>query len=154
MSFDLQGKIRIKDDGASRTLEKIAKQTDQVRKATESYRDSTGRLRNSQGRFINDTEKMNHKLKESKSLFGSLKGAFSGGLGFGIGNAVINGIGNVTRAATDFLGDSVKKAMDFEAQMLTIEALTGATADEMKRMSNLALFEGARTKYGRCFTAA
>jgi len=154
MSFDLQGKIRIKDDGASRTLEKIARQTDAVRKATDNYRDSTGRLRNAQGKFINDTEKMNRELKQSKSLFGSMKGAFAGGLGFGIGNAAINGIGNMARMATDFLGDSVTKAMDFEAQMLSIEALTGATANEMKRMQNLALFEGARTKYGRCFTAA
>jgi len=154
MSFDLQGKIRIKDDGASRTLEKIAKQTEAARKATEGFSDSNSKLNKSQGRVTNSMDKMNRQMKESRSLFGSLKGAFAGGLGFGVGNAVINGIGNVASATADFVGDSVKKAMDFEAQMLSIQALTGATSTEIKSMQNLALFEGARTKYGICFTAA
>lgn len=147
MSFDLQGKIRITDDGASRVLKNITKQTDDVRRATDNYRDSTSKMRTSQNRFIDNTEKMNRELKESHSLFGSLKGAFAGGIGFGLGNAVLNGIGNVASATAGFVGDSVKKAMDFEAQMLSIQALTGATSTEIKGMQNLALFEGARTKY-------
>ncbi|WP_339273711.1 phage tail tape measure protein [Paenibacillus sp. FSL W8-0426] len=45
------------------------------------------------------------------------------------------------------VGDSIKKAMDFESQMQTIKALTGASADEMGRLNALALEQGALTKY-------
>lgn len=147
MSFDLTGKINIKDNGAMKTFNNLEKQMDQVRKATDNYRDATGKLRNSQGKFITDTDKMNRKLRESKSLFGDMKGAFAGGMGFGVGNTVINGIGNAASAAAGLIGDSVKKAMDFEAQMLSLQALTGATDKQRKSMQELALAEGMRTKY-------
>jgi TP901 family phage tail tape measure protein len=42
---------------------------------------------------------------------------------------------------------SVNKAMDFESQMSTIQALTGATNAQMKQMTQLALDMGAKTKY-------
>lgn len=42
---------------------------------------------------------------------------------------------------------SVKKTMDFESEMSTIQALTGATNSQMKQMQNLAIKMGAETKY-------
>jgi TP901 family phage tail tape measure protein len=42
---------------------------------------------------------------------------------------------------------SIKKAMNFEAQFSTIQALTGATTGEMAKMESLALQMGASTKY-------
>ena len=42
---------------------------------------------------------------------------------------------------------SAKKAMDFESQMSTIKALTGATSEQMAQMQKLALDMGANTKY-------
>ncbi|MFF0918042.1 phage tail tape measure protein [Brevibacillus sp. NPDC003359] len=42
---------------------------------------------------------------------------------------------------------SINKAMDYEAQMSSIKALTGASNTEMMRMSNLAMEMGASTKY-------
>jgi len=58
-------------------------------------------------------------------------------------------VGGVALAykAVDTAMSSVKKAMDFEAQLSSIKALTGATADEMARMQKLALEMGAATKY-------
>ena len=50
-------------------------------------------------------------------------------------------------AAVGLAGASVKKAMDFESQLSTIKALTGATGEEMKKMSDLALDMGSKTKY-------
>jgi len=77
-----------------------------------------------------------------------------------VGTSVFSGItSSVTRLAGaigiaaaawktyDIAMDSVKKAMDFEAQMSSIQALTGATNDEMRQMSSLALKMGAQTKY-------
>ncbi|MGG1644147.1 phage tail tape measure protein [Paenibacillus sp. NRS-1782] len=46
-----------------------------------------------------------------------------------------------------FAADSVKKAMDFESQMKTVQALTGATDEQTKAMQQLALEQGALTKY-------
>lgn len=51
-------------------------------------------------------------------------------------------IGGVALAA-----DSVQKAMDFESQLSTIQALTGASNEEMAQMQTLALKMGSATKY-------
>lgn len=50
-------------------------------------------------------------------------------------------------AAGAVISNSLEKSMNFESQMSTIKALTGATADEMSRMQSLALKMGADTKY-------
>lgn len=42
---------------------------------------------------------------------------------------------------------SLNKAMDYEAQMSSIKALTGASSAEMKQMSDLAMEMGQTTKY-------
>ncbi|QDX93640.1 phage tail tape measure protein [Brevibacillus laterosporus] len=49
--------------------------------------------------------------------------------------------------ATAVVFKSVNKAMDFEAQLSSIQALTGATNTEMAAMQKLALDMGAKTKY-------
>ncbi|BFH63903.1 phage tail tape measure protein [Paenibacillus azoreducens] len=50
--------------------------------------------------------------------------------------------------AAAYLGvNSVHKAMDFESELSTIQALTGATNAEMAKMQTLALKMGADTKY-------
>lgn len=45
------------------------------------------------------------------------------------------------------IGKAVQTAMDFEAQMSSIKAVTGATADQMKQLQTQAIEAGARTKY-------
>jgi TP901 family phage tail tape measure protein len=60
--------------------------------------------------------------------------------------AAIAGLGaGLSVAATAV--SSFQKAMDFEAQLSSIQALTGATGAEMADMSKLALSMGADTKY-------
>jgi TP901 family phage tail tape measure protein len=62
---------------------------------------------------------------------------------------VVKQLGLITGAASAvgaaFL--SAKKAMDFETQMSTIKALTGASSAEMKQMTDLAMEMGSKTKY-------
>ena len=64
-------------------------------------------------------------------------------------SSVASQLGLVVGAAgaVALAGASVKKAMDFESQLSTIKALTGATGEEMKKMSDLALDMGSKTKY-------
>jgi TP901 family phage tail tape measure protein len=58
-------------------------------------------------------------------------------------------LGILTSAGAVVAGgfSAVKKSMDFESEMSTIKALTGATGGQMKQMTNLALQMGAKTKY-------
>ena len=71
-----------------------------------------------------------------------------GGMRTGVGE-VAKQIGLLVGAAgaVGVAFSSVNKAMDFESQMSTIKALTGATNDQMAQMQKLALDMGAKTKY-------
>jgi TP901 family phage tail tape measure protein len=90
---------------------------------------------------------MGDKLRKSGKEAKSAKDGFDGLRG-GIGKtAAIFGSLAAAAGATAFAYSSVKKAMQFEAQMSTIKALTGATNDEMREMQGLALKMGAQTKY-------
>lgn len=57
------------------------------------------------------------------------------------------GMGAATVGAGGLMLNSADKAMDFEAQLSSIKALTGATSEEMERMRALSLKLGADTKY-------
>jgi TP901 family phage tail tape measure protein len=65
----------------------------------------------------------------------------------------ISGVSAAVGVLTSGLGSaaiatkSLSKALDFEAQMSTIKALTGATSTQMKQMEDLALTMGSKTKY-------
>lgn len=60
---------------------------------------------------------------------------------------VILGITLATTGIGMSVGDTVSKAMNFEAQLSTIKALTGASKDEMMQVQSLAMEMGAKTKY-------
>lgn len=72
-----------------------------------------------------------------------MRKAFGNMTKFGV---AATGIGVATTGIA-FAADSVKKAMDFESQMKTVQALTGATDAQTKAMQQLALEQGALTKY-------
>ncbi len=57
------------------------------------------------------------------------------------------GMGAATMGAGALVAGSMNKAMDFEAQLSSIKALTGATGEEMVRLRALSLKLGADTKY-------
>ncbi|MED1851829.1 phage tail tape measure protein [Brevibacillus borstelensis] len=60
---------------------------------------------------------------------------------------VILGITLATAGIGTSIGDTVSKSMNFEAQLSTIKALTGASRDEMIQVQSLAVEMGAKTKY-------
>jgi TP901 family phage tail tape measure protein len=70
----------------------------------------------------------------------------------GVGSAVAGlaaGLGAAKVATSSF-----SKALDFEAQMSSIKALTGATTAQMAKMDELALTMGSKTKYSALQAAA
>lgn len=147
MAYDLVARLKLKDEmsanlrKATTQLQRTQQLADKASSALGTYRDTQGRLRSSNGRFIKDGEKSAKVLdsigKSAKNTAGIL-----GRLSFGKLTTLAGGIG-----AGAALFSSVNKAMDFEAQMSSIKALTGATNVEMAKMSELALKVGQVTKY-------
>lgn len=97
---------------------------------------------------LNDFERKLVHSKNGLNQFGnSAKTSFlsvvksAGGAALAIGGIA----GAVTSVGVAI--SSINKAMDFEAQLSSIKALTGATNQEMKSMSDLAMKMGAQTKY-------
>ena len=125
MAYDLTAVLTLRDN-MSRGLRGIMSSLRTTQNATNNYRDSMGRLRDAQGRFVSGA-----------GGFKSAAGSMAGGL---VGLAAAAG------AASLAMG-GIQKAMDFEAQMSTIKALTGASGAEMKQMTDLAMKMGAQTKY-------
>ncbi|HEY9746430.1 MAG TPA: phage tail tape measure protein, partial [Oculatellaceae cyanobacterium] len=56
-------------------------------------------------------------------------------------------LGVMSAAFSVAFGSAVYKAADFEAQLSSVKAVTGASAQEMERFKQLALELGAETKY-------
>ncbi|MCD9024312.1 phage tail tape measure protein [Cohnella sp. NL03-T5] len=102
-------------------------------RATGNYRDAQGRLRDSNGRFIAGNKQLGLSLGNLVPNFAKLAGAI--------------GVAAAAYKTYDLARDSVSKAMNFEAELSTIQALTGATSMEMTKMQSLALKMGAATKY-------
>mgnify|MGYP001770220787 CR=1 FL=1 len=132
MAYDLIARLRLIDNmssplrRATASIEQTNSAIKRVTRSTNVYRDANGRLRDENGRFA----------AENKGLANS----------FGLLGKALGGIA-VGAAATTAAVASVGKAMDFEAQLSSIKALTGASSAEMEQMSKLALDMGAQTKY-------
>lgn len=62
-------------------------------------------------------------------------------------NTLTVGAGAMAIGGGFILGSSLKKAMDYESQLASIQALTGINNEELKKMDDLALKMGADTKY-------
>jgi hypothetical protein len=132
LAYDLTAVLTLKDN-MTRGLRSVMGALRNTQRTTDTYRDSMGRLRDAQGRFVRGA------------------GGFKSAAG-----SMVSGLAGLTLAAgaTGLALGGIQKAMDFESQMSTIKALTGATSAEMKKMTDLAMEMGAKTKYDECFTAA
>ncbi|MCY7780088.1 phage tail tape measure protein [Bacillus haynesii] len=64
-----------------------------------------------------------------------------------MGQNIAMGFGAIAAGVGGGLGLAVNKAMDFEQQMSNVKAVSGATGDEMKKLTDLAVELGAKTKY-------
>jgi phage-related minor tail protein len=92
--------------------------------------------------FVNigiDSSKLQNGLKK---IEGSLKGA--GSKMKSVGSSMTK---NVTAPLIGLAGISVKLATDFEAGMSKVQAVSGATADDMIKLKEKAKEMGATTKF-------
>lgn len=109
----------------------------------------------------NFTRQMNGALRSMQTMERNTRTVSTGISNMGnVGRRTFSGLTSTIGATAAQLGlvagaagavglafGGIKTAMDFEAQMSTIKALTGASAKEMKEMTDLAMEMGAKTKY-------
>lgn len=149
MAYELTAKLRL-IDMLTAPMRKVERQVQSTERATRAYSEATTKLSDSHGKLARSAgqsstqvdsvnkrlSKMSSSAGDSISKIGKTAAAFSA-LGVAAAGVVAGGLA--------FGG--FKRAMDYEAQLSSIQALTGASAEEMKLMNALALEMGAKTKY-------
>lgn len=139
--FDLVGRISIRDDGASRTLDRIRRDTDQLRRmtdrakrSTDLYTDASGRLRDAQGRFA-------AAASQSESALGRFRNSL-GGTNRALGTATRQTGGlirQVTALGAAYLGvqasrnafeKTIGAAAQYEMREVTVKAMFGKESEK------------------------
>ncbi|MGF9904912.1 phage tail tape measure protein [Brevibacillus porteri] len=139
MAMDLVARLRLVDNlsnplrRAMETLRRTEGIVSRAANSTDMYQRATSKASRATRQLANDGGRMTQSFSSMPSSLGRVTGLL-GGLAVGA-------------AAAGVAFSSLNKAMDYEAQMSTIQALTGASNEEMKRMSDLAMKMGATTKY-------
>ncbi|PGN53928.1 phage tail tape measure protein [Priestia megaterium] len=113
-----------------------------------TLRDNFSRQMNGALRSMQTMERNTRTTSASMSNLRNVGRSTFSGLASTIGETAAK-LGLVAGAAgaVGLAFSGIQKAMDFESQMSTIKALTGASAAEMKKMTDLAMEMGAKTKY-------
>ena len=133
--IQLKGTVTMKDM-FSGPMKNATKSMDDFQRQMKYTTDATGRMHSANGRFVKGGQ-------QATGVFNGLTKSAGGFAGVAAGlPAAVAGIG----AGMAALG-SLNKAMNFESQLSTIKALTGASGEEMKQLTDLALDLGAKTKY-------
>lgn len=129
----------------------FADQLSDADKAAGRYYDSAGRMRDANGRFVagarrakTETEDLGKKFRETSTdantLTGRLGALTSRLRGFLVGGAIATGLGRLFSGA-------LRSSADFERQMNRVEAATGATAEEMRILTEAAEEAGSTTEF-------
>jgi len=113
-----------------------------------TLRDNFSRQMNGALRSMREMDRNTRTTSASISNLRNVGRNSFGGLTSAIGSTAAQlGIVAGAAGAVGIAFSGIQKAMDFESQMSTIKALTGASAAEMKKMTDLAMEMGAKTKY-------
>ncbi|WP_127488892.1 phage tail tape measure protein [Paenibacillus ehimensis] len=147
--FELKAKISL-IDMLTAPMRKVERQVKSTERATRMYSDATTKLSDSQGklaRSAGQSSKQVEDVNQRLSKMSSSAGTWVGRIGKTAAAFSALGVAAAGVAAGGLAFGGLKRAMDYEAQLSSIQALTGASAEEMKLMNALALEMGAKTKY-------
>ncbi|WP_027853390.1 phage tail tape measure protein [Marinobacterium litorale] len=129
----------------------FADELSEADKAAGRYYDSTGRLRDANGRFVagarrarTETDKLGKEFrdtsKDAKTLTGRVGDLGSKLKGFLLGGAIATGLGRLFNGA-------LRSSAQFERQMNRVEAVTRASAEEMRLLTEAAEEAGSTTEF-------
>ena len=142
-------KLKQKFEDTARAKGKDATETKEL---AVQYNNASAKAKETETKLNN----LNHTISEQSSRLGALRRKLNdsqqsfedfGNQAQGMGTGIATSFGIATAAVGGGLALATKKSMDFEAQLSSIQALTGASADEMVKMRDLAMEMGSKTKY-------
>ena len=136
MAFDLIGRIKIKDDGASKAIDRVRKSQErlsntmgQAKKAAGMYADSQGRLRDAQGRFATAASRSSSEVGRFRDSLGGasrVMGTATRSTGGLIRQLGALGAAYLTaRGAASLFDKTIVAAAHYEMSKVTFDAMFG-----------------------------
>lgn len=136
MSFELLGKIRIKDDGASKAFNDVNRAAERARRATMGYKDANDALNRAQAHVTAETRSLTRMLDHAKSAAVGTGRAVRSSAGMMSGAArstagLTRQIGALTagylaaRGAKSLFDKTIAAAATYEMQEITVQAMFG-----------------------------
>lgn len=105
----------------------------------DTYESELKDCENGTGRFADSLDDLEDAAQKASDGFTVMKGALA--------NLVADGIRVAISAAKDLAKQTLEAGMNFESAMSQVEAISGATADEMEALSAKAKEMGEKTKF-------
>ncbi|MBH8609399.1 phage tail tape measure protein, partial [Thermoactinomyces sp. CICC 10521] len=140
--IDLQKqKVALLAKAHEETSQKLGAESKQAQQLAISHNKAQAAL----SRLEGSLKKTNEQLNRQTSIFGQYNKSM-----FHIRDQAIEtgaALGVMSTGFAVAFGSAVKKAADFEAQLSSIQAVTGASAQEMEQFRQLAIQMGASTKF-------
>lgn len=141
MSFELLGKIRIKDDGATRTLDKVRRQTDRAKKATDEYTQTSRMAARAQEHAAAETRTLARTLDRAKSAAigtgramrssaGMMSGAVRSAAGLTRQVAALGAAYLTARGAKSLFDKTIGSASQYEMREVTVKAMFGSESEK------------------------
>lgn len=151
--FDLESKavneLRRKLDECKRSKGEDARETKELQVQYNNARAKANETRQTLDRLNNTITDQTGRWGRLRQRMHDASGGFNdvGHDASGMASDISRGFGVASLAIGGGLAYASKKSMDFESQLSSIQALTGASADEMARMRDLAQEMGAKTVF-------
>lgn len=95
----------------------------------------------------NDANAHFDQMKEHVNGFGERAGSAFGAAKIALGNLMTQGIDMVVRGLGDMVSSTINVGMEFEKSMSKVQALSGASGDELQALSDKASELGATTTF-------
>ncbi|EGG36571.1 hypothetical protein [Paenibacillus sp. HGF5] len=144
MSFELLGKIRIKDDGATRTLDKVRRQTDRARRATDELAQTSRMAARAQEHAAAETRGLARMLDHAKSAAigtgravrssaGMMSGAARSTAGLTRQVAALGAAYVTARGAKSLFDKTIGAASQYESREVTVKAMFGKESEKNAR---------------------
>ena len=133
------GKNSAEADRAKMKLNGYETAVAKTEKELKNYEEELKDCENATGKFADETEDLESATQQASDGFTVMKGALA--------NLVADGFRLAINAAKDFAAATLEAGMSFEQGMAQVEAISGASAEEMDLLTEKAKEMGAKTKY-------
>lgn len=133
------GKNSAEADRAKMKLNGYETAVAKTEKELDKYEQELKDCENATGRFADETEDLESATQSASDGFTVMKGALA--------NLVADGFRMAISAAKDFAAATLEAGMNFEQGMAQVQAISGASGEELEALTEKAKEMGAKTKF-------